>query len=72
MFQIKIEKKKDSDPESDIEIDVDSDSESSVCRKETKDPPVKVAEEPIAVPLRKFQPMPNRQTKINLVCFSFL
>lgn len=62
LFQIKIEKKKDSDPESDIEVDIDSDSEEKPKPKEGWRP-----EEPIAVPLRKFEPMPKRQKRINLV-----
>ncbi|XP_022831217.1 uncharacterized protein LOC111359797 isoform X2 [Spodoptera litura] len=64
---IKIEKKKDSEPESDIEIDVDSDSESSTHKSTpTKEPREKATEEPIAVPLSRFEPMPKRPKKINL------
>ncbi|CAH2037053.1 unnamed protein product, partial [Iphiclides podalirius] len=68
---IKIEKKKDSDPESDIEIDIDSDKEDNGDLKQ-KDglctTTLKMAkdEPPIAVPLRKFEPMPKRRKKINL------
>ncbi|KAJ0177415.1 hypothetical protein K1T71_007424 [Dendrolimus kikuchii] len=62
---IKIEKKKDSEPESDIEIDVDSDSDNKKDITPTKHIP-SIEEAPIAVPLRKFEPMPRRQKKINL------
>ncbi|KOB68869.1 putative myb-like, SWIRM and MPN domains 1 [Operophtera brumata] len=61
---IKIEKKKESEPESDIEIDIDSDDETK--SKPKAKPDAKLVEEPIAVPLRKFEPMPRRQKKINL------
>lgn len=67
-MQIKIEKKKDSEPESDIEIDVDSDSD--ISAKTTPKKGHKQAntdEAPIAVPLSKFEPMPKRHKKINLV-----
>lgn len=70
--QIKIEKKKDSDPESDIEVDVDSDSEKT-SNKTTpqKEVSSQTASEdaPVAVPLSKFEPLPKRQKKINLVRF---
>ncbi|CAG4937259.1 unnamed protein product [Parnassius apollo] len=66
---IKIEKKKDSEPESDIEIDIDSDKEenknSEPPEESTATTPVK-DEVPIAIPLRKFEPMPKRRKKINL------
>ncbi|CAG9785928.1 unnamed protein product [Diatraea saccharalis] len=64
---IKIEKKKDSEPESDIDIDVDSDVEdysSSRCKGQMSKP--QIDEAPLAVPLRKFEPMPRRKKKINL------
>ncbi|XP_013143764.1 PREDICTED: histone H2A deubiquitinase MYSM1-like [Papilio polytes] len=69
---IKIEKKKDSEPESDIEIDIDSDKEvdtqhtknsTELCENRLK--PM-TDETPVAVPLRKFEPMPKRRKKINL------
>ncbi|XP_034830939.1 uncharacterized protein [Maniola hyperantus] len=60
---IKIEKKKDSECESDIEVDIDSDSEASPQKTQPKQ---EVEEAPIAVPLRKFEPMPKRNRKIPL------
>ncbi|KAJ2939744.1 hypothetical protein O0L34_g17935 [Tuta absoluta] len=62
---IKIEKKKDSEPDSDIEVDIDSDEGDSSLQKRTETVK-KIEEEPIAVPLRKLQPMPKRPKKINL------
>ncbi|XP_046959300.1 uncharacterized protein LOC124529574 isoform X1 [Vanessa cardui] len=61
---IKIEKK-DTECESDIEVDIDSDKESSPVKVEEKKQE-KELEGPIAVPLRKFEPMPKRNRKINL------
>ncbi|KAI5652095.1 histone H2A deubiquitinase MYSM1 isoform X1 [Phthorimaea operculella] len=63
---IKIEKKKDSEPDSDIEVDIDSDEGDSSRQKRTELTVKKIEEEPIAVPLRKLQPMPKRPKKINL------
>ncbi|XP_045448397.1 uncharacterized protein LOC123656820 [Melitaea cinxia] len=60
---IKIEKK-NSDCESDIEIDIDSDTEGSPTKVEKKEK--EHDEAPVAVPLRKFEPMPKRNRKINL------
>ncbi|CAH2231996.1 jg4056 [Pararge aegeria aegeria] len=61
---IKIEKTKDSECESDIEVDIDSDNEVSPKKKEHQQ---QVADEdPIAVPLRKFEPMRKRTRKIPL------
>lgn len=74
LLQIKIEKKKDSEPESDIDVDVDSDKEDGGnCRSPREDLPPKLVidEAPIAVPLRKFEPMPRRQKKINLVSIEY-
>ncbi|XP_050345899.1 uncharacterized protein LOC126770519 isoform X2 [Nymphalis io] len=63
---IKIEKK-DSECESDIEVDIDSDKDSSPVKLEVKrQEKEKEADGPIAVPLRKFEPMPKRNRKINL------
>lgn len=42
---------------------MDSDSESSTPKKESK----AIEEAPIAVPLSRFEPMPKRPKKINLV-----
>ncbi|CAH2980054.1 unnamed protein product [Chilo suppressalis] len=65
---IKIAKKKDSESESDIDIDVDSGEEDdSSSKQKEKVSKSQVEEAPIAMPLRKFEPMPRRQKKkINL------
>ncbi|CAG9584903.1 unnamed protein product [Danaus chrysippus] len=63
---IKIEKKPDLDGESDIEVDVGSDSDKEIYVPKTKTSKDVVHEEPVAVPLRKFEPMPKRNRKINL------
>ncbi|CAH0723151.1 unnamed protein product, partial [Brenthis ino] len=65
---IKIEKKKDSECESDIEVDIDSDPDHSTSKSEltTKKVDNIANDAPIAVPLRKFEPMPKRNRKINL------
>lgn len=76
LLQIKIEKKKGSDPESDIEIDIDSDKEENSDLKNfphvndsSHATALKMVKDdlPVAVPLRKFEPMPKRRKKINLV-----
>lgn len=47
---------------------MDSDSESSTHKSTpTKEPRDRATEEPIAVPLSRFEPMPKRPKKINLV-----
>ncbi|XP_013171933.1 PREDICTED: histone H2A deubiquitinase MYSM1-like [Papilio xuthus] len=74
---IKIEKKKDSEPESDIEIDIDSDTDNmkEVNRIYHTNNSAELCEDrlrlikedtPVAVPLRKFEPMPKRRKRINL------
>ncbi|XP_032522719.2 uncharacterized protein LOC116774167 isoform X1 [Danaus plexippus] len=64
---IKIEKKPDLDGESDIEVDVGSDSDKDIYIPKNKTVKEVVHEEvPVAVPLRKFEPMPRRNRKINL------
>ncbi|CAH2106093.1 unnamed protein product [Euphydryas editha] len=60
---IKIEKK-NSECESDIEVDVDSDTESSPTKVEKREK--ECEEAAVAVPVRKFEPMPKRNRKINL------
>lgn len=52
-------------------MDIDSDNEGSnkqsSIKTESKDLLSKTVEDPIAVPLAKFTPMPKRQKKLNLV-----
>lgn len=52
---------------------MDSDSESSTHKSTpTKEPRDRATEEPIAVPLSRFEPMPKRPKKINLVSIFYI